>query len=181
MSTTSDPEPDQKAKPGPNPGTKSKSRKSGAPRQSAARLAAVQALYQIELSDDSPDEVVLQFLDSRREGEIDAPEGDKAVPPKTELMTEIVRGVHGRLSDIDDMLESALSDDWSVARIEHVLRCIMRAGAFELTARQNVPARVVINEYVELAQAFYAGSEPGMVNGVLDKLARNLRPKEFGG
>jgi transcription antitermination protein NusB len=171
------PDPEQKTE----PKAKGKSRKSGAPRQSAARLAAVQALYQIELSGDSADEVVLQFLENRREGEIDAPEGDEAVPPKTELMTEIVRGVHGRLAELDDILGSALSEDWSVARVEHVLRCIMRAGVYELTARAHVPARVVINEYVELAQAFYGGSEPGMVNGVLDKLARGLRPTEFGG
>jgi transcription antitermination protein NusB len=171
MSTATDPDPKTRSK--------RKGRKSGAPRQSAARLAAVQALYQVELSDDSADDVVLQFLENRREGEIDAPEGEPAVPPKTELMTEIVRGVHGRLADLDDMLGAALSDDWSVARVEHVLRCILRAGAYELLARGNVPARVVINEYVELAQAFYGGAEPGMVNGVLDKLARNLRPDEF--
>jgi N utilization substance protein B len=122
MSTATDPDPKTRSK--------RKGRKSGAPRQSAARLAAVQALYQVELSDDSADDVVLQFLENRREGEIDAPEGEPAVPPKTELMTEIVRGVHGRLADLDDMLGAALSDDWSVARVEHVLRCILRAGAF---------------------------------------------------
>ena len=171
MSTATDSEPKSKSK--------RKRRKPGAPRQSAARLAAVQALYQVELSDDSADEVVLQFLENRREGEIDAPEGDSAVPPKTELMTEIVRGVHARLADLDDILGAALSDDWSVARVEHVLRCILRAGAYELMARGGVPARVVINEYVELAQAFYGGAETGMVNGVLDKLARNLRPDEI--
>lgn len=171
MSTGADPEPKARYK----------GRKSGAPRQSAARLAAVQALYQVELTGDSAEEVVLQFLENRRDGEIDAPEGDAAVPPKTELMTQVVRGVHARLADLDDMLGSALSDDWSVARVEHVLRCILRAGAYELDARGNVPARVVINEYVELAQAFYGGAEPGMVNGVLDKLARGLRPEEFDG
>jgi transcription antitermination protein NusB len=160
---------------------KSKRKKSGAPRQSAARLAAVQALYQVELSGDTADAVVLQFLENRREGEIDAPDGDAAIPPKTELMTEIVRGVHARLAELDDMLTRALSNDWPVARLEHVLRCILRAGAYELAARHNVPARVVINEYVELAQAFYGGSEPGMVNGVLDTLARGLRRDEFGG
>ena len=94
MSTATDPEPKTRSK--------RKGRKSGAPRQSAARLAAVQALYQVELSDDSADDVVLQFLESRRDGEIDAPEGDTAVPPQTELMTEIVRGVHARLTELDD-------------------------------------------------------------------------------
>jgi len=175
MNTTANQEPKTNSK------AKGKGRKSGAPRQSAARLAAVQALYQVELSDDSADEVVLQFLECRREGEIDGPEDAPPVPPKTELMAEIVRGVHARLTEIDEMLEAALSDDWSVARVEHVLRCVLRAGAYELSTRRSVPARVVINEYVELAQAFYGGSEPGMVNGVLDKLARGLRPEEFGG
>jgi len=173
MNTASAPDPKTKAK--------SKRRKSGAPRQSAARLAAVQALYQVELSDDSADDVVLQFFECRREGEIDAPDGDAPVPPKTEFMAKIVRGVHARLTELDDMLGAALSDDWPVARVEHVLRCILRAGAYELAARHTPPARVVINEYVELAQAFYGGAEPGMVNGVLDKLARGLRPEEFGG
>lgn len=178
MSAATDPDP---KRPDPTAKSKRKGRKSGAPRQSAARLAAVQALYQVELSGDSADEVVLQFLETRRAGEIDAPDGDAAVPPKTELMTEIVRGVHARLGDLDDMLGAALSDGWSVARVEHILRCILRAGAYELSVRANVPARVVINEYVELAQAFYGGTEPGMVNGVLDKLARGLRPDEFNG
>ena len=169
MSTGADPEPKARYK----------GRKSGAPRQSAARLAAVQALYQVELTGDSAEDVVLQFLENRRDGEIDAPEGDAAVPPKTELMTQIVRGVLARLVDLDDMLGSALSGDWSVARVEHVLRCILRAGAYELDARGNVPARVVINEYVELAGAFFSRREPAFVNAALDGIARRLRAGEF--
>jgi N utilization substance protein B len=90
-----------------------------------------------------------------------------------------VRGVAERAEDIDRMLASALTESWTVERLEVVLRCILRAGAYELLARPGVPARAAINEYVELAHAFYAGAEPGMVNGLLDRLARLLRPEEF--
>lgn len=153
---------------------------SGASRLSAARLAAVQALYQIELSGDPMEDVLFQFL-TRPGGQIDAPEGQDAVEPKSELLTEIVRGVHGRVGELDEMLGAALVEGWPIGRIEQVLRCILRAGAYELAHRRDTPLRVVIHEYVDLAHAFYGGPEPGMVNGVLDKLARELRPKEMAG
>lgn len=154
-------------------------RRAGAPRRSAARLAAVQALYQIELSGDSAEDVLVQVL-RRPEGDaIDAPEGATAVRPRTELLTQIVHGVRARRVEIDDMLVAVLSEQWPLARVELVLRCILRAGAYELVARPDVPARVVIDEYVDLAHAFYAGPEPGMINGVLDRVARGLRPDEL--
>ena len=78
------------------------------------------------------------------------------------------------------MLAATLTDSWSVDRLDTILRCILEAGVFELLARERAPARVVITEYVDLAHAFYAGPEPGMVNGILDRLARKLRPGEFG-
>ncbi len=166
-----------------NAGSPSKTKaetRTGAPRRSAARMAAVQALYQIEMSDDSMEDVVQQFLE-RPEGELDAPDGATPVPPKTELFTEIVRGVRVRLKEIDDHLVSALSEGWPVGRVEPILRSILRAGIYELRRPDAAPARVVIDEYVDLAHAFYGGAEPGMVNGVLDKLARALRPDEFEG
>jgi N utilization substance protein B len=145
-------------------------------RRSAARLAAVQALYQIELAGGSTTEVVEQFLRHHlREREEDAAFGK----PDTALFAAIVRGVAERAEDIDRMLASTLTESWTVERLEVVLRCILRAGAYELLARPGVPARAAINEYVELAHAFYAGAEPGMVNGLLDRLARLLRPEEF--
>lgn len=145
-------------------------------RHSAARLAAVQALYQIELSGGSPDEVIEQFRRYRLGEDI---EGEKAVQPNADLFTEIVRGVCRRRGELADMLSAALTDRWPLERLQIVLRSILYAGIYELLARREVPARAAINEYVDLAHAFYAGAEPGMVNGILDRLARRLRPGEL--
>jgi N utilization substance protein B len=147
----------------------------GDPR-SAARLAAVQALYQIEQGGGSTTEVIEQFLRHRMGGE-----GGVEVKHDTTLFSAIVRGVAERAADIDRMLASALAEGWTLERLEIVLRCVLRAGAYELMARERMPARAAINEYVELAHAFYSGAEPGMVNGILDRLARTLRPEEFAG
>jgi N utilization substance protein B len=148
---------------------------------SAARLAAIQALYQIELGGGSMEDALLDFLGERGGETVDAADGEIAVPPDKDLFTEIVRGVWARRDELADMIGAALVSGWPLNRLEIVLRCILEAGVYELLARSNVPARVVIDEYVELAHAFYSGSEPGMVNGVLDTLARRLRPDEFGG
>ncbi|MCH7796366.1 MAG: N utilization substance protein B, partial [Proteobacteria bacterium] len=80
---------------------------------------------------------------------------------------------------LDDMLAAVLDENWPVERLEILLRIVMRAGAFELSRRPEVPARVVVAEYVDLAGAFFGGKEPGLVNGVLDRLARALRPEAF--
>ncbi len=146
---------------------------------SAARLAAVQALYQIDLGGGSMEDALLDFLSVRGDETVDAPEGEVAVRPDRDLFAMILRGVWARREELSDMIEAALVDGWPLNRIEIVLRCILEAGVYELLARPEVPARVVIDEYVELAHAFYADAEPGMVNGVLDTLARRLRPDEF--
>jgi N utilization substance protein B len=80
---------------------------------------------------------------------------------------------------LDDMLSAVLDEDWPVERLETLLRIVMRAGVYELSRRPEVPARVVITEYVDLAGAFFGGKEPGLVNGVLDRLARELHPEAF--
>jgi N utilization substance protein B len=146
---------------------------------SAARLAAVQALYQIDFGGGSMEDALLDFLGVRGDETVDAPEGEVAVRPDRDLFAMILRGVWARRGELSDMIEAALVDGWPLNRLEIVLRCIIEAGVYELVARPEVPARVVIDEYVELAHAFYAGAEPGMVNGVLDTLARRLRPDEF--
>ena len=97
----------------------------------------------------------------------------------TDLFAELVRGVWARREELTDMIESALVDEWPLNRLEIVLRCILETGVYELLARKKVPVRVVIGEYVDLTHAFYAGAEPGMVNGVLDTLGHKLRPDEF--
>lgn len=144
---------------------------------SVARLAAVQALYQISMSGESMDHVVEEFLRHRLGETLDE---TASVKPKSDLFVQIVRGTCARRDEIDEMIAAVLSENWSMQRLETVLRCILEAGVYELLARNQVPARVAISEYVDLADAFYSGAEPGMVNGILDRLARQLRPSDFG-
>ena len=90
------------------------------------------------------------------------------------LFADIVRGAMKRQSELDAAISAALTPDWPIERLEAVLRAILRAGAYELTARPDVPVPVVISEYLDIGHAFFAGKEPGLINGVLDKLARTL-------
>jgi N utilization substance protein B len=147
-------------------------------RRGLARLAAVQALYQIELTSAEPGAVVSEFLLHRLGREID---GDQYAEADREFFGDLVRGCTERRDDVDGIVATALPPDWPLARLESVLRAILRAGAYELLARSDVPAPVAINEYVEVAHAFFSGKEPGMVNGVLDRIARTLREAEFSG
>ena len=149
----------------------------GSARRSAARLAAVQALYQIDHSSASSDSVLEEFLRFRLGDSFDT---DNDVAPHKNLFSEIVRGVSARGSDIDDIVSAALSNKWTFDRLELILRAILRGGVYELEARRDTPARVIITEYVDVAHAFYEGQEPGMVNGMLDRIARTVRPDEFG-
>jgi N utilization substance protein B len=137
-----------------------------------ARLAAVQAVYQIDLND-APVETVITELRERGEDEEGFGEADDA------LFADIVRGVITNRDDLEGILNEALAPDWVLRRLEVVLRAVLRAGAYELMARLEIPARVVLNEYVDIAHAFFAGKEPGLVNGVLDRVAHRLRPDEF--
>jgi N utilization substance protein B len=147
-----------------------------AQRRSAARLAAVQALYQVELGGAEPDQVIREFVDERLKEEVD---GFRLAEADRRLLADLVRGVAAGRAELDDMLAAVLDEDWPVERLETLLLTVLRAGAFELADRREVPVRVVISEYVAVADAFFAGKEPGMVNGVLDRLARALRPEEF--
>ena len=153
-----------------------KGAKSGVSR-STARLAAVQALYQILFSGGDPEQVIAEFTAHRLGEGVDGVRLLKADPV---LFAEIVRGVVRSRSDLDDMIAAVLVEDWTIERLEILLACILRAGAHELADRADVPARVVISEYVDLADAFYGEKETGLVNGVLDRLARELRPLELG-
>ena len=152
--------------------------KSGATQRSAARLAAVQALYQIELSGTPVTRVIDEFLQTRlgsvAENEIHR-DADR------DLFSDVVQGFQGRQVEIDGLIGGCLDKDRTLARLEAVQRALLRAGTYELLARPDVPARVVINEYVNVAHAFFAGAEPGFANGVLDQLARRLRPGEIDG
>lgn len=148
-------------------------------KRSAARLAAVQALYEMDIAGASSDGIVRDFLDARWTD----PGGDSGAEfggdVDNGLFTKIVRGVSDDLGSIDEMVAAALSSDWTVPRLEVLVRAVLRAGAFELSTSGQVPSKVVINEYVDVAHAFFSGGEPGLVNGVLDRLARVLRAEEM--
>ncbi len=134
----------------------------------AARLATVQALYQLDMNDVAPAVLIAEFVRHRLEAHADQP-----------LFSDLVGGVAARRADIDGMVGAALVEGWTVERLETVLRAILRAGTYELLARPDIPARVTISEYVEIAHAFFGGREPGLVNGVLHTLAQQLRPSDL--
>ncbi|MDR3515445.1 MAG: transcription antitermination factor NusB [Azospirillaceae bacterium] len=145
-------------------------------RRRAARLTAVQALYQIELAGEAVETVVREFIDHRIGQDLD---GEAYVPADPTLFSDIVRGASVRHDEIDRLLGTCLDPQWPIERLELLLRAILRGGGFEILAHADTHPRILINEYVEVAHAFFAGREPGMVNGVLDKLARLLRPEEL--
>jgi N utilization substance protein B len=140
--------------------------------RSAARLAAVQALYQIELTGALAENVVREFTFYRLGAEEEwAPLGPADAP----LFADIVRGVAAREEEIDQHIKGALAEGWTMGRLDTTLRAILRAGTYELLARPDIPYEVVVNEYVGIAAAFFTEKEPGFVNGILDHLARKLR------
>ena len=146
-----------------------------------SRVAAVQALYQAEQGAQSPESVIDQFVrhrigDTPGHGGLDDGHLTEADVP---LFSRIVRTATQQQDTLDSMLVAALPESWPLARIDPVLRAVMRAGGAELWAADGPPARVVINEYLDVAHGFFDGEEPKMANGVLDRLAHLLRPAEF--
>lgn len=144
--------------------------------RSVARLGAVQALYQIEFGGGRADDVINDFLDHRLGKEVD---GELYGAADADFFRALVRGGSGRRDELDALLKGSLSRDRDPARLDGILRALLRSAAFELLARKDVPARVVIDEYIDVAHAFFGGPEPKLVNGVLDSLARHLRPAEI--
>lgn len=157
-------------------GRKGTTRRAGNLRRSVARLAAVQALYQLELGGAGAEAVIAEFLDHRLAEELD---GLSLGPTDRRLFEALVRAIAKERRELDDILAAVLAEDWPVERLETLVRIVLRAGAYELAHRTDIPARVVIKEYVDLADAFFGGKEPGLINGVLDRLAHDLRPEEF--
>lgn len=145
--------------------------KSGGAR-SASRLGAVQALYQMEMSRKPAAHVVPEFLLHRLGSTI---EDEQYAEADNEFFRDLVEGCEKRQSEIDSYVKSGLTSEWTLERIEPVVRAILRAGIYELTARPDVPSKVVINEYVDVAKAFFEDSKPGFVNGILDKLSKQIR------
>jgi N utilization substance protein B len=138
----------------------------------AARMAAVQALYQMELAGTGAEEVAEEFIAHRF--------AEFSDNPDAEFFSAIVTGVPRHQVEIDKTIAALLSDAWTLARVDSILRAILRAASFELIARRDVPAKVVIDEYVGLARAFFSGDEPGFINATLDNMARRKRAREFG-
>ncbi len=145
-------------------------------KRGAARLAAVQALYQMDLAGTGFNEIVAEFESHWLGGEV---EGAQYMPAEAAYFRDIVGGVLREQKRLDPLIDAALNRGWPLKRIETILRAVLRAGAYELACRQDVPARVVTAEYVDVAAAFVDDEETGMVNAVLDQLGRQLRAAEF--
>jgi N utilization substance protein B len=146
-------------------------------RRSIARLGAVQALYQFALNPGLGAELVVgEFVHHRLGREIDGElygEADEA------LFADIVRGVAKHRERLDETISASLAEEWPLRRLETILRLILEAGAYELAYRPDIPPRVTLSEYVAIAHAFFDGKEPGLANGVLNRLARALRAEEL--
>ena len=146
--------------------------------RTASRVAAVQALFQSEQAGDSAETVIDQFV-RHRLGELPGQDGfeDGRVPEaEVPLFQRVVREAVRRQDAIDASLVEVLPAEWPLARLDPVLRALLRAGAAELSMTDGPPAKVVINEYMDVARGFFTGGEPGMANAVLDRLSRTERP-----
>jgi transcription antitermination protein NusB len=145
-------------------------------RRSAARLAAVQALYQMDLTQKGLIDIISEFERHWMGKEI---EGDLYKPTDSGLFRTVVQGVLDQQKRIDPTIDDLLAKGWPLKRIETVMRAILRAGAYELMMTPDVPVKVVISEYVDIARAFFEKDETSMVNAVLDRLARDCRGGEL--
>ena len=147
-------------------------------KRGAARLAAVQALYQMDLAGTGINDIMAEFEKHWLGSEV---EGAQYRPAEAAFFRDIVGGVVREQRNLDPQIDAALNRGWPLKRIEAVLRAVLRAGCYELACRPDVPARVVMSEYVDVAHAFVDDEETGMVNAVLDQLAHQLRAAEFAG
>jgi N utilization substance protein B len=149
--------------------------------RTASRVAAVQALFQSEQAGDSPETVIDQFV-RHRLGDLPGQDGfeDGRIPDaEVVLFQRVVREASRRQDTIDALMVDALPEEWPLARLDPVLRALLRAGGAELAMTDGPPAKVVINEYLDIARGFFTGPEPGLANAVLDRMARVLRAAEF--
>jgi N utilization substance protein B len=145
-------------------------------RRQAARLAAVQALYQWQEGQDQPADIIEQFLKVRTGESGEAGMRRDADRP---LFKDVVEGTAAHKDELERTVSAALSSDWTWTRIDRLVRAILLAGVYELVHRRDVPARVAINEYVEITHAFYDQRESTFVNSVLDRVARQERAAEL--
>ena len=150
-----------------NPHRDSKVNKRG-----AARLAAVQALYQMEISGGSITEIVSEYEDLRIGKDVD---GETYLDADVSWFRGLVGGVVSEQTTLDPLIHGKLPDDWPLSRIDALLRSVLRCGTFELKNRKDVPVGVIIDEYMEVAKAFFEAAEPKLVNAVLDAIGRQIR------
>ena len=141
--------------------------------RSAARLAAVQALYQQEMEGTPTARLLHEFHDHRLGATI---EGDTYAEAEQSFFDDLVAGTDARRDEIDGLIADRLAEGWSLERLDKPMKAILRAGAYELIARPDVPVATVISEYVDVADAFYDKREKGFVNGLLDAIAKSARP-----
>jgi N utilization substance protein B len=141
--------------------------------RSVARLAAVQALYQMDVAGQGAETVVREFSEHRFDRDMD---GETLAPADEAWFAQVVRGVAAEQTAVDRGIRHRLASGWKLERLDATARAILRAGAFELLHRTEVPKEVVIDEYVEIAKSFFEGPEPGFVNAALDGIAADARP-----
>lgn len=149
--------------------------------RNAGRLAAVQALYQIDATQAAPESVITDFLTGRTGGVVMTEDPETlqenlvSLPDlDTENFIKLVRTVQTRGDDIDGMIKSALAPEWPWDRLEMIIKAILRAAVAELLVRPDVPAKVTMSEFIDVAHAFYDGAEPRMVNAVVDRIGHAL-------
>ncbi len=145
-------------------------------RRGAARLAAVQALYQMDIAGAGLNDVFAEFESHWLGSEV---EGEKYLPAEAAFFRDVVAGVVRDQKELDPLIDKVLARGWPLKRIDAIIRAVLRAGSYELQHRKDVPARVVVTEYVDVANAFVDKDETGMVNAVLDQIARQFRADEF--
>ena len=141
--------------------------------RAAARLAAVQALYQHEMEGTAIPALLHEFHHHRIGATIEEVEYAEA---DVDFFDDVVKGANARQAEIDKLIEAKLSSGWALDRLDKPMKAILRAGTYELIARHDVPVGAVISEYVDVAHAFYERREAGFVNGLLDAIAREVRP-----
>ncbi|WP_025899764.1 transcription antitermination factor NusB [Sneathiella glossodoripedis] len=156
--------------------TKSEKRGDKHSRRTLARFSAIQALYQMGMEDSTAEEVVEQFMSHRLGAEIDGHQFKDSDKP---LFRDLVMGATERQSEIDEAIQSTLDKERKLEKLDLVMQACLRVAVYELMARIDTKAVVLITEYVGLARSFFTGNEPLFVNGILDRLARKYRAGEF--
>jgi len=146
----------------------------GANQRTIARLNAVQALYQMDIGGADLGDIRAQFTARLAGGEL---EGETYLPGDMDFFNQILTGVLKHQLNIDPAIDATLTDEWPISRVDTTLRAILRAGVFELFYRKDIPASVVVSEYIEIAKAYFDADVPAMVNAVLDKIAKKQVPK----